>query len=315
VRSSFVPLAVASLVLASPARATTIHVPADEPSIQSGLLAASPGDTVLVAPGRYRELILMTCGVTLRSSDGPEETVLLSPGMAEKIIDERLLHIPEGCDRSTVIEGFTFDPDGVSGCAVLVDGSPDHGADPVIRGNVFLQPWGWAIHLRHSKALIEENVIDGANTFGILCRASSPEIYRNTIKNCTPQAISIVGKDSHPVIGGSPENGNKLLNNNRSVANESVNDIDATYNDWGWETATEMDRKGYPADIEAIFDGNEEGKRGLGRGKVDYRHWVSPRELAAAESGGGRSVPWAIIVAVGLVGAFVLFARRRAAQA
>jgi hypothetical protein len=220
------------------------------------------------------------------------------------------MHIPEGCDRSTVIEGFTFDPDGIPGCAIYVEN-----ARPTIRGNRFLQPWGWAVHLRFSDALIEDNVIDGANTFGILCRASSPEIYRNTIKNCTPQAINIVGKDSKPIIGGSPENGNKLLNNYRSVANESVNDIVATYNDWGWETATEMDTKGYPADIEAIFDGNEQGKKGLDRGKVDYRHWVSPRELAAAEQEGGPRIPWAIVLAGGLIAGFVLLARRRAAQA
>lgn len=310
----FAAVSVAAVLLVLPgARAATLQVPADHASIQSALLAAAAGDTVLVAPGRYRELISMKSGVTLRSADGPDSTILLCPGLAEKVTDERLLEVPEGSDRSTVIEGFTFDPDGISGCAIYVAGSTDRSADPTIRGNVFLPPWGWAIHLRYSEALIEDNLIDGCNTFGILARASSPEIYRNEIRNCTPHAINIVGKSSKPVIGGSPENGNKLYGNYRSVVNESKNDIVATYNDWGWETAAEMDMEGYPSDIVAIFDANEEGRDGLDRGSVDYRNWVSPRELAEGSGSGRRPIPWAILVAAGLVLGFVLISRRRAA--
>lgn len=303
-------IAVAALVLVvSPARAATLHVPADYPAIQAAVLAASAGDTVLVAPGRYRELIQMKDGVVLRSADGPDTTFIVSPCLAEKLIDERAVEVPEGCGRSTVIEGFSFDPDKCPGSAIYVD----H-ADPTIRGNKMLPSWGWGINLRYSKALIEHNLIDAANTFGILVRASSPEIYNNEIRNCVPRAIVIVGKDSKPIIGGSPEHGNKLYGNVRSVSNESVNDIDATWNDWGWETASEMDQKGYPADIVAIFDHNEESGEGADRGTVDYRHWVSARDkpVPGAEPVEGRSVPWVLIVAAGLAVGVVLVSRRRA---
>jgi hypothetical protein len=297
-------------------RAAVVHVPADHASIQAALIAAAPGDTVLVAPGRYRELIRMECGVTLKSSHGPDSTVLVCPGLAEKVVDERLMEVPEGCDRSTVIEGFTFDPDRISGCAIYVAGAEDgEKASPTIRGNVFLPPWGWAIYLRYSDALIEDNLIDGANTFAILCRASSPEIYRNEIRNCVPQAINVAGKSSNPVIGGSPANANKLYGNLYSVVNESRNEVDATHNDWGWETAIEMDDEGYPSDIVAILDGHEESKEATGRGIVDYRHWVSPRSLAKEEAGGGGAVPWAIVAAAAMIAVLVLVSRRRASSA
>src|SRR5258708_6707774 len=44
-----------SLLAANPASASTIHVPADYPTIQAAINAASDGDSILVSDGTYTE--------------------------------------------------------------------------------------------------------------------------------------------------------------------------------------------------------------------------------------------------------------------
>ena len=59
------------------ARAATINVPAGQPTIQAAINAASNGDTVLVAPGTYRENInFMGKAITVTSSGGPSVTTI-----------------------------------------------------------------------------------------------------------------------------------------------------------------------------------------------------------------------------------------------
>jgi hypothetical protein len=110
VRLALVGLAVATL--AASAHSATIHVPADQPTIQAGINAAAAGDTVEVACGTYYEhdIVLMS-GVTVRSAT-------VQPGCV--VIDAQHL-------------GRIFFLDKVTGAAVrgitLTGGDPnfDHG--------------------------------------------------------------------------------------------------------------------------------------------------------------------------------------------
>lgn len=56
---------------AQPALAETLHVPRDHKTVQAAIDRSRPGDTVLVAPGRYTERLRLKPGVCLRS-DGDD---------------------------------------------------------------------------------------------------------------------------------------------------------------------------------------------------------------------------------------------------
>ena len=291
---------------APPSAVAAVHsVPADYETIQAAVLAAQPGDVVEVAPGAYTEVILMKPGITLRSTHGPDSTRIEAPGSTEPATKERMIEcVDPAIDRSTVIEGFFFDAMTFSGTGIYCEG-----ASPTIRGNRFLA-CGWGVHLVDSKALIENNVFEHCGAFGILCRGSSPEIYSNTIRDTLSRGIAIAGKDSRPIIGGSREKANHFASNEYSIYHQSRNDIDATWNDWGFETTDEMEQKGYPADILTILDNRDNVKGTAELGAVDYRNWIRP-EQAATVSTWRIALP--VFGAVVLVALVVGMSRRRAA--
>jgi predicted outer membrane repeat protein len=93
-----------------PAHAAVLQVPADEPTIQAGLEAASPGDTVVVACGVYLEHdLVMKSGVALRSATGDPGCVTVDAQQQGRGI------LCVGVDASTKIAGITFANGFVSG--------------------------------------------------------------------------------------------------------------------------------------------------------------------------------------------------------
>ena len=71
----------ATLILTILARgAGTIHVPADYTAIQDAMNAAVDGDTVLVAPGTYREhLNFLGKALPVTTEQGPDVTIIDAP--------------------------------------------------------------------------------------------------------------------------------------------------------------------------------------------------------------------------------------------
>lgn len=96
--------AMVSTGIAAAVCADTIHVPKNHPTIQDAILAASHGDEIVVAPGTYTEAIdFFGKAVHLRSSDGPETTVIDASGL-----DKSVVTCVSGEGAKTILEGFTI---------------------------------------------------------------------------------------------------------------------------------------------------------------------------------------------------------------
>lgn len=98
-------------------RAETIRVPRDFKTIQAAIDASKAGDTIMVAPGTYRERIRLKSEVTLRSEGGDSIGVECFARAEKTIIDgssEKEIASPEHANEpgirmahKSVLDGFT----------------------------------------------------------------------------------------------------------------------------------------------------------------------------------------------------------------
>jgi nitrous oxidase accessory protein NosD len=112
--------------------ARTLHVPGDSATISGAIAKAHPGDTVLVAPGTYRERINFGGkSITVRSSAGPSSTVIDGGGSAPAVTGATVSFL-SGEPRSAVLQGFTIR----GGSGNNGGGIRDVYSSPTITGNV-----------------------------------------------------------------------------------------------------------------------------------------------------------------------------------
>lgn len=200
----------------------TINVPADQPTIQAGIDAASNGDTVLVAPGTYLENInFKGKAITVKSSDGPAVTTIDGSNKASVVTFNTAETLSSIVDGFTITHGFDIYHGG--GITVL-------SSSPTIQNNVITANGGiegLGIYAELASPIIKNNTISGnfqnGGSGGIgggisLLRASNFEIVGNTISN------------NHMASGGDGggigvrADGDGLISGNLIAANEAYND-------------------------------------------------------------------------------------------
>ena len=111
------------------ADAVIINVPADQATIQAGIIAAMNGDEIVVAPGTYFESInFLGKAITLRSSGGAEVTTIDAQGAGTVVTCD------SGEAAETVLEGFTI----TGGSSALGAGMRNAGSSPTVTDCTFI---------------------------------------------------------------------------------------------------------------------------------------------------------------------------------
>jgi hypothetical protein len=149
-------LFVLGLIFTGIVEAATIRVPVDAPTIQAGIIAASNGDTVLVAPGTYSENISFGGkAITVTSQEGPEVTIINANHLPDSAVT-----FAGGEGLSSILSGFTITKARTSfGGGIVI-----RGASPTIVNNIISHNqacFGPGILMLQSGALIHGNDISG----------------------------------------------------------------------------------------------------------------------------------------------------------
>lgn len=180
------------LMSAGSSLAATLHVPQTYQTISQALAAARSGDTVLVAPGIYREAIAWpnVDGIRLIASDGPQATVIDAMGTARVVV------FPRTITSRTLLRGFTitggyYRVPGQGGGGIYCAGSPVIEGCMIV-GNTVETQWnnyGGGIFVDGSPRIVGNliqgnSLMNGSRGFGAGIYASlfsSPEILSNQI--------------------------------------------------------------------------------------------------------------------------------------
>jgi len=141
--------------------AATIHVPADHPTIQAAIDAAQDGDVIEIAPGTYRENVVLGKSVTLMAAvydegdprnnttalDGSGGTVVAVPSGVAPGPSLVGLVITNGVDGVRARSPLTVESSYFTGNGDDID--YEAGSGGVCRGNVFVASGDDAIDLDH----------------------------------------------------------------------------------------------------------------------------------------------------------------------
>ena len=216
----------------------TIRVPADHRRIQQAIDVASDGDTVLVAPGIYREqlrlegkqITLASQFLVSRAIREIERTVLDGSvsGKAKSTRGNTLITVAGDVGAGTRIVGFTIKngDDGIN-CAANIeiahnrfinngDAIDYEGGGGVCRSNTFDKNGDDAVDLDGaSEAIIEDNVIRNTGDDGIEIRLHK---YSGRTLNIVIRRNQIIGSGEDGIqIIDYPDMSNRIIRIERNV--------------------------------------------------------------------------------------------------
>ena len=168
---------------------STLLVPTDHATIQEAIVAAAPGDTVLVLPGVYEELIdFLGKDIVLESADGPESTII-DGGQNGPIVS-----IVSGEGAGAVLRGFTLrNANLFFGTAVQCTGSTPRIESNLITGNYGTTSGGAVYCLDASAVIVDNEFSDNFLPALYITGTSAPVVEGNLFHRNDGQAVYLHG--------------------------------------------------------------------------------------------------------------------------
>ena len=109
------------LGVSSPVWAATINVPGDFATIQAAIVAANPGDTIIVGAATFTENLVLNKRLKIQGAWAGENACETRAG-GESVIDSTGVQLDlKGGSAGSIIDGFTFS--GATGLGAIISSS------------------------------------------------------------------------------------------------------------------------------------------------------------------------------------------------
>lgn len=196
-------------------QAAMIHVPSDYKTIHESVEHASPGDTVMVGEGTYRENILITKPLTIKSEKGSENTIVQAAVRKEPVF--KVLNVD-----GAAITGFTATGSDTAGIYIR------NSRNILITDNKTLKNDSGLRIYNTRNSLFRHNTANANEQFGIYLEASGENtIEKNTVESNKDKGIYLNASHNNSVQENSVKlniwNGIILwLSNNNTVKDNTV---------------------------------------------------------------------------------------------
>lgn len=293
-----------TVAVTSAGMSDTINVPGDFGTIQQAIEASEPGDTIVVAPGEYKEDIIIEKEIELRGA-GADATTLFSAIVVKNadgvVIDGFKIdgqgaddaHFGIWCESATLvisnntITGYHHGIGSQSSRMTIENNSIFKNSSvgieivvaftTLIKGNTIADTvdTGIRIALSQDRVSMMDNIVT-RNRIGVSCVESDPVIRGNVIEEngVGLESTQNVFRDG-PDLGRDDDPGlNILQNNDLQIMNMKRQlTLQAKYNYWGSKTGPDA---------------------GSIDGKVDYVPWleIDPREVQSVNSTDKLTTTW-----------------------